>query len=69
MIAIDELQACAKRQEIIMNSSDDPAERFVAMNIMSNLMNMLQQFNGIIKSPDFKTMVTEFEKEENKDKP
>lgn len=64
MISLDELNACLKQQEIIMKNSDDPSERFIALNIANNLKQMFAQFSMLPNRPDFKEMVDEFAKSE-----
>lgn len=62
MISLDELNACIKRNEIIVNNSTDLAEQFIATNIVANLNQLANQLNNFIKHPSFNQAVEEFAK-------
>lgn len=61
-IALNELTATIKRQEIIVKNSADPEEQFIALNIAENLKQIKAQLVEYVKTPQFKAAVEQYTK-------
>lgn len=60
MICIEELMSTVKRLELLKENIDSPEEKVATDLMISNLSNLIAQFNAFIESPDFNEMVKNY---------
>lgn len=63
MIAIEELQHTVKRLELLRNNETIPEESFMATSVINTLKNIIPQLEELTKSPNFITLVKQYEDE------
>lgn len=60
MIALEELASEANRMKLLVDNTESYEEKFIASNIMQNLLDMLQQYQGLVANPKFPELVEQY---------